>query len=262
MGKSARGFGIVALGLFCPVLAAPGCSKPFHACEETRTCAPSGAGSGTAGEAGAGEDSELGGIAGTMEEASEVAGQDGHGAGAGGTADADAGAGGMSGAANETSSSEKPDGVNCVRPTDCISGSCTTFFKDADADGFGSRIAAESAAFCGTSPPAGYAANTGDCCDSDKNAKPGQTSFFPASNACDSFDYNCNGAEDLDPEQKHVAVEACNTQTKTCSVNTGWVGIQETACGEDFYWRTGSCSYVASAGSCAYDRAIVIVRCH
>lgn len=32
-----------------------------------------------------------------------------------------------------------------------------------------------------------------DCCDTDKNVHPGQTSFFTTPGACGGFDYDCNG---------------------------------------------------------------------
>jgi len=43
-----------------------------------------------------------------------------------------------------------------------------------------------------------------DCCDSDKNAYPGETAYYTTPTACGAssqssapYDYNCNGAEDV-----------------------------------------------------------------
>ncbi len=35
-----------------------------------------------------------------------------------------------------------------------------------------------------------------DCCDTDPQVHPGQTSYFSVASACGSFDYDCNGSED------------------------------------------------------------------
>ena len=70
------------------------------------------------------------------------------------------------------------------------------FYRDADQDGFGDPTTTQTV--CGTSPaaPAGYVANKTDCCDADANAKPGQTAYFTAPNACGTFDYDCNGGSE------------------------------------------------------------------
>ena len=34
-----------------------------------------------------------------------------------------------------------------------------------------------------------------DCCDTDANANPGQTAYFTSTNACGSWDYNCDGSD-------------------------------------------------------------------
>jgi hypothetical protein len=39
----------------------------------------------------------------------------------------------------------------------------------------------------------GGGCNGEDCCDTDPNAHPQQTSFFTGANHCGSFDYDCNG---------------------------------------------------------------------
>jgi hypothetical protein len=87
------------------------------------------------------------------------------------------------------------DGTACQTPRDCVSGHCLTYYVDADGDGFGSN---EAASFCeelNSTPPAGYAAYTGDCCDLDAGANPGfdSTQFLTMPDACGSFDWNCNG---------------------------------------------------------------------
>ena len=84
----------------------------------------------------------------------------------------------------------KSDGESCEGDTQCASGVCTTFYVDADGDGY----TVSPASLCGTSPPSGRVLSSlgTDCCDSDINAYPGQTTMFVASNNCGSYDYNCD----------------------------------------------------------------------
>jgi Stigma-specific protein, Stig1 len=84
------------------------------------------------------------------------------------------------------------DGQACTTGNQCLSGVCSTFYLDADGDGYGIST---SIARCGTTPPSGYAVNSGDCCDSDGSAHPGQTSYFTTADGCGSYDYNCDGNE-------------------------------------------------------------------
>jgi len=87
------------------------------------------------------------------------------------------------------------DGTACQVDGDCMSGQCLIYYVDADGDGYGSS---QTARFCGdfaSSPPAGYAAYSGDCCDLDSGANPAFDSrqFLEMPDACGSFDWNCNG---------------------------------------------------------------------
>lgn len=56
---------------------------------------------------------------------------------------------------------------------------------------------------------AGFVNRSGDCCDSDPDAKPGQTQYFATKNKCGSFDYNCNKRNETDPQDKLCQ---CSTQ--------------------------------------------------
>jgi hypothetical protein len=86
----------------------------------------------------------------------------------------------------------------CKSNSDCASLLCQTFYVDHDGDGYGESN--KTISFCeddGATPPAGYVAQGGDCCDSDANAFPGQTKFFSAADACGSWDLNCDGMIEL-----------------------------------------------------------------
>lgn len=118
---------------------------------------------------------------------------------------------------------DKCDGVTCEKGEECVSEVCTefskiddgsrtikacgttppagyqectytTFYKDADGDGYGT--ASSSIKSCTTEAPSGYVSNDDDCYDSNKNAKPGQTACFTTNRGDGSFDYNCNGKQD------------------------------------------------------------------
>jgi hypothetical protein len=92
-----------------------------------------------------------------------------------------------------TCEAKRPDGDYCTSMYQCQAGVCGSFYTDNDHDGYG----VQPSHFCGTTPPANYASNPGDCCDSDAKVKPGQTSFFSLKNACGNSDYDCNGTEEL-----------------------------------------------------------------
>lgn len=85
--------------------------------------------------------------------------------------------------------------VTCDRPT--------TFYRDADGDGFGAAAGSQTAC---TNPGAGWVAVPGDCHDGNAEVFPGQKTYFgvgymPATGSSLSFDYDCNGVEDeeVDP---------------------------------------------------------------
>ena len=69
----------------------------------------------------------------------------------------------------------------------------------------------------------GPGCNGEDCCDSDPDAHPGQTSFFTRANHCDSFDYDCDGV--VVPEYGQVS---CQLAFASC---TGDGFDQPQACG-------------------------------
>ncbi len=87
----------------------------------------------------------------------------------------------------------------CKCSTNCGTGACRLFYKDADNDSFGDKTASVGlgTAVVGcdnASPPNGYSAEKTDCDDSDGNVRPNQTGYFGTANPKVGFDYNCDGA--------------------------------------------------------------------
>jgi hypothetical protein len=137
----------------------------------------------------------------------------------------------------------------------------TTYYRDADGDGFGS---AATTTTCG-GPPAGYADQTGDCCDDGGNlaiAKtifPGQTEFFGVSTTvCNvgwNYDCSANGSIQTSPAgSRPIGCDAsCGTSTTP---------ITSSDCGTSFCG--GSCTVVGPKGTpCTlYCAQSVLVSCH
>jgi len=185
-------------------------------------------GTGGAGTAGRGGSSGAGAVDGGMGGASgrggSVAGATGVGA-AGGVA-GDGGTGGHATCnpacdATHVCSAGRcllADAQQCVTGSQCASGTCNPFYADVDGDGFGTG---QPVGFCTlTTPPIGYAAQTGDCCDDAANialAKlihPGAD--FHATSAggiCGgiTWDYNCSGAVESDPKFSSDCTADCSS---------------------------------------------------
>lgn len=72
-----------------------------------------------------------------------------------------------------------------------------------------------------------------DCCDTDRNANPGQKQFFTVADACNSFDYDCDGK--LEPE--YATNLACTgTGLTGCKGGPGFIG--DPACGTTGPWAS------------------------
>jgi hypothetical protein len=150
------------------------------------------------------------------------------------------------------------DGQSCTTGPQCLSGVCSTFYLDGDGDGYGVGVGLSQ---CGTTPPAGYANKAGDCCDTDKNAFPGQTAYFATADSCGSFDYNCDAS--ATPKSNGPVAGTCGTPTcsivsETCTYISGCTcgailgdpcaGYTTPSCGQSYVISTQYCG--GSGGSC------------
>jgi hypothetical protein len=139
------------------------------------------------------------------------------------------------------------DAQPCVIGSQCASGACNPFYVDVDGDGYG---AGQAVGFCTlTTPPIGYATQTGDCCDSATNlalAKlihPGAD--FQATSAggvCNvTWDYDCSGAIEkaqttcngctAAPDCKCVVAEFPDASCGTQNAHTSCFFISANQCG-------------------------------
>jgi hypothetical protein len=114
-----------------------------------------------------------------------------------------------------------PNGNACNQDVDCQSNDCREWFRDRDGDGFGSQSAGDVLRLCGPNAPnvAGqvFVANADDCCDSNVDVRPSQTTFFVEGYVCGgalSFDYDCRSGEEPAPGQ------ACESFGANCPGST------------------------------------------
>jgi hypothetical protein len=137
------------------------------------------------------------------------------------------------------------DGFACTMGTDCASGACSTFYRDNDGDGEGAGAPVR---LCGGTPPSGYAAVAGDCCDSDNRVKTTQTSYFTFPSNCGTYDYNCANGEEKQWTRLNMCTAAdCwaswhQTAVPNCGVSGTWKDCGGQGCGQfTEFPRTQAC---------------------
>lgn len=148
-------------------------------------------------------------------------------------------AGGSGGSAGVSSVEDSGTGDVELPDADCATP--TTFFLDADGDGFGR----DDTQAPGCELPDGWASVGGDCADDVASAFPGQTAFFAEGYAVGgsvSFDFDCDGVESGDTSQADVAPDCsadpgCNAEGYLETARSG-AGINA-ICGSD---QLRSCS--------------------
>jgi hypothetical protein len=136
-----------------------------------------------------------------------------------------------------------PEDDDCDGKTNEVNAkNCSMFYSDMDGDG----IAGTPVCMC--SKPAGGSDKNEDCCDSDKNAFPGQKLFFDKPmNGCAGFDYNCDKKEEAETSGTCVAAP-CAT--------SGWFQPAP-GCGQ-----TGNyCANCPSCGMCVGFTEKIVQKC-
>jgi hypothetical protein len=138
------------------------------------------------------------------------------------------------------------DAQQCVTASQCASGACNPFYRDVDGDGYG---IGQAVGFCTlTTPPVGYAAPNGDCCDDASNialAKlihPGaEFQLTSAGGICGgiTWDYDCDGSIATNPQ-----TIACNNDYPNCTSRPA--NYPELYCGQS----PESCSCTSAGQLC------------
>jgi len=149
-----------------------------------------------------------------------------------------------------TCQSTKPDGQPCTSNVVCTSAICTPFYVDTDLDTFGTGAAVN---LCGSSPPNGYAARAGDCCDSNGTINPGITDYYAQQTACNgtfTWDYDCSGTGDKRREANVGATCVYDSATTTCVYVGATGGYPSSDCGQS-YSIPSMCSQI-SPGTCNF----------
>jgi len=124
---------------------------------------------------------------------------------------------------------------NCDGTTDPDGSSgCTVYFIDEDQDGYGGG---SSKCKCSQAYPY-TASSSGDCCDMDGNARPGQNNWFTSPNNCGSWDYNCNNQVEYWDSSSNGG---CNGWP-SCGARIGWTGSTPN-CGQVKEYVTGGCPH-------------------
>jgi hypothetical protein len=112
-----------------------------------------------------------------------------------------------------------------------------TCYHDGDGDGWGTSVMGTQ---CPDGPArggcaAGQTSFNGDCCDTDRNAFPGTSSFYDARDACSSWDWNCDGFDTHFSDATGANATCAGSSSSTCHATSpgtaGWVGGTVPACG-------------------------------
>ena len=110
------------------------------------------------------------------------------------------------------------------------------FFRDEDGDGYGNPRSSLRA----PKQPAGYVANSLDCYDRSRDARPGQLKFFTRQRGDGSFDYDCDSAQS--PQLASLS-GGCKSITRfgiptRCWAEAGWQKNVPSCGGEGRWFAT------------------------
>ena len=149
-------------------------------------------------------------------------------------------------------SPKRGDGQVCSGTSNgfqCTSTSCIQVYPDNDLDGYG---AGSPVFHCGMAATSGFSTNNTDCCDTDGNAKPGQTAYFTtARTGCGGYDYDCVGGEVKQAALYSVCQTTGSCGTSDCASvgDVGWAA-SAVACGTTATWVT-NCAGNSLGGGCS-----------
>ncbi|MCB9642933.1 MAG: putative metal-binding motif-containing protein [Myxococcales bacterium] len=85
-----------------------------------------------------------------------------------------------------------------------------------------------------------YKTSHDDCCDLDANAKPGQTKYFTAQNACNNWNYDCNNRVDYGYGNTTNSINLCSCSRSVVYTETGDADCHYN--GETRNWYDANCN--------------------
>src|SRR5450432_1983621 len=117
------------------------------------------------------------------------------------------------------------EGEACAKDADCAFGKCQAYYGDADGDGYGEPTTAHSRCDASPTPRAGEVSVGGDCCDKDPRVYPGQTAYATVWSACQNYDYNCSGREELQHSSCGTPAGTMTAAVPACGVNCAFPAL-------------------------------------
>ncbi len=132
---------------------------------------------------------------------------------------------------------------------------CTTYYKDADNDGFGD---ANTPGKCYCQPTGVFKVLTAtDCYDSNNSAHPGQLNYYTVHRGDGSFDYDCSGSE---TKYWNEVSGGCAIFGDLCSGIPGWSGSVP-FCGFSKTWLYDCAWNLPFFWECAFDSETRVQKC-
>lgn len=138
---------------------------------------------------------------------------------------------------------------NCSGEMDEEGGvNCTEYYRDADSDGYGE----ESTPRCLCGPGIEWkVVRGGDCCDQDKLAYPGATTWRTTATKCNNWDFNCDSYTTKRWETGDGGCSGWGVFSG-CELEEGWIGGNP-ACGVRANFAVGGCGHCGFLGFSCCD---------
>jgi hypothetical protein len=108
----------------------------------------------------------------------------------------------------------------------------------------------------------GVTSANADCCDVDSRANHNQTAYFTTEDACDSFDYNCDGVDEMQSNGPMdcltnfsctLSGTACVSPALPQDCGGSATNFGTAACGQEYGFSSDFCVTGTNPPSCTVD---------